>query len=295
MATRFWLDVSGDWNATANWSGATVPVSTDDVYILAGSQAINTNLGQSAVTLNSLHIGMGFLGTIGTSTTPLAISATTWEIGVPAPAGSAATGSSRIWIDFGINIFTGTVWNTSNNPLDIGTNPVDVKGSNAGNLLTVYAGYVGVGAKLATDSATILTGNYLGGSVTYGVAVGFTTVNVGTGAYFTCNGLTGSGGTITSAPGSTVTVNGSNKLTVVNVGGNVYAKNRGAANAISDTVTLFSTGKFDVSGNTSTGTFGVAGSFTWYKGGVVVTNSANPDHVTWSNLSRKNGGTLTLS
>ena len=60
----------GDWSDTANWSGATVPISTDDVTINQGNADIQTNLNQSAVTLASLTIGPGFSGSIGSTATP---------------------------------------------------------------------------------------------------------------------------------------------------------------------------------------------------------------------------------
>ena len=73
MATRTWLDVSGDWEATANWSDATVPVTDDDVVIGSGTQDITTNVDQNTVTLASLRIGDNYTGKIGTSSAPLKI------------------------------------------------------------------------------------------------------------------------------------------------------------------------------------------------------------------------------
>lgn len=69
MATRSWTDggTDGNWNSTANWSGATVPIAGDTVIIDTSSRSIQTNLDQSAVTLARLEIGSGFTGKIGTS------------------------------------------------------------------------------------------------------------------------------------------------------------------------------------------------------------------------------------
>ena len=76
MATRTWVGgTSSVWSLAANWSPATVPVATDDVYIVSGSVNI-TGLDQSTITLNSLTVGTQYSGTIGSSGTKLQINAT---------------------------------------------------------------------------------------------------------------------------------------------------------------------------------------------------------------------------
>ena len=79
MADRFWRGTAGDndWGNTNNWSatrfgatGAGVPASNDDVYVLDGPD-ITAGLAQSAVDLNSLTIA--FDGIIGTPSSSLAI------------------------------------------------------------------------------------------------------------------------------------------------------------------------------------------------------------------------------
>ena len=97
MALRYWRGsgsgpTGNDWSNTSNWSatptgatGASVPVSTDDVYLQAGG-TISAGLNQSAVTLASLNILPGWGGNaqdveIGDSSgNPLQISATTLVI-----------------------------------------------------------------------------------------------------------------------------------------------------------------------------------------------------------------------
>lgn len=84
MATRTWQDVDGNWTNTANWSGATVPISGDTVRILNGNKNINTNTDQSAVNITYLQVGPDFAGTIGTPTSPLKTgNATTILINTP--------------------------------------------------------------------------------------------------------------------------------------------------------------------------------------------------------------------
>lgn len=47
MATRTFLGTSADFNATANWSAATVPVDGDSFYIKDTAQSLSTNIDQS--------------------------------------------------------------------------------------------------------------------------------------------------------------------------------------------------------------------------------------------------------
>lgn len=54
-----------DWNTAANWSGAAVPVDSDNVYITQGSFSILYGLNQSAISVGNLSINEGFGGTVG--------------------------------------------------------------------------------------------------------------------------------------------------------------------------------------------------------------------------------------
>lgn len=98
MADKWHAGTNGDWNDTNNWSltkgGATgepKPANTNDVHLWVGAVSLDTNLDQSAVTLNSLtfHEGFGLPSgatapvagiTIGSASAPLKISATTVTI-----------------------------------------------------------------------------------------------------------------------------------------------------------------------------------------------------------------------
>lgn len=102
MASRYWVGSAGDgdWNNVNNWSasssgasGASVPVSTTDVYILDSLSDITGNLNQTSVNLNSLTISFG--GTIGTSVSSLVIGVSGTTI--------VSTTSSRISLSGGTN------------------------------------------------------------------------------------------------------------------------------------------------------------------------------------------------
>lgn len=291
MASRYWLDSSGDWNATANWSGATVPVTGDTVYILSGSQNIATNLNQSTVTLANLIIGMGFTGTIGTSSAYLQISSTLWSVGVPAQTGSP-TGSGRIKIDFGSAQFTGTIFNTSNSQTDANFEPVRILGSHASSKITVLAGLVGVGTTLATETATINQADVDGGKLQYGFGVTWVTVNVAAQATFFSQSGGGTSAVLTTAPSSTATVNGSTKIVTVNAGGTTNLNMRPGAGDVATTINLYATGTIDFTGNPATGTIGT---LNHYKGGTWNNSPAAPNHVTATALSKINGGSIVLS
>ena len=70
MATVFWEGVTSNWGTAGNWSGASVPVTGDDV-IFDGrvSQSVGgaaaTGMDQTGVDLNSLTIMPSYLGSIG--------------------------------------------------------------------------------------------------------------------------------------------------------------------------------------------------------------------------------------
>lgn len=71
MATRDWLDVDGDYNNVANWTGGAVPATNDVVRFLKGSRTISSNLNQATVAPDDVIIGPEFAGIIGSPTNPL--------------------------------------------------------------------------------------------------------------------------------------------------------------------------------------------------------------------------------
>lgn len=288
MANNVWLDVDGNWTNTANWSAGTVPASGDTVYILSGVQAIATNLNQSAVTLTNLIVGMGFTGTIGTASAALQIGATNWTIGQPTTGTSTGGGSGRIRIDFGSTAFNGTVLNTSSTSSDANLEPVRVTGTNAGNVLNVLGGLVGVATTSPTLTSTLATINAVLGTLNLGFGVAWTTANVSSGAKL--NTQTG-GTTLTTSSGAIATIGGSAKVTTVNCGGTVNLNQRPGAGNIVDTLNIYETGTCDFSGNPGSGTIGT---LNLYPGGTRKTSLAVPNHVTAATLNLVNGSSLSL-
>lgn len=65
MATRTWVGTDagneGNWNTAANWSEGSVPVVSDDVYFVSGSQDVTTG-PTSPVNLSSINVGSQYSG-----------------------------------------------------------------------------------------------------------------------------------------------------------------------------------------------------------------------------------------
>lgn len=290
MATNYWLDVDGNWTNTANWSLAAVPVAADDVYILAGSKAIITNLNQSAVTLASLTIGQGFTGTIGTASAYLQISATAWTIGRPTTDGSTPTGSSRIKINFGSVQFTGTVLATSASTSDSGYEAVRILGTHASNKLYVLgSSLIGVGTTTPAETSTIseLDVNGATAVVNYGVGVTWTTANVAGGG--TLNTNTG-GTTLAVDAASTANTYGSAAITNVNNSGTARLNHRTTTSVA--TLNAYPGSTTDFSGNPAST---IVTTLNFYPGAAVTVNPANPGHITFTTRALQNCGTLTAS
>jgi hypothetical protein len=74
MATKYLVSGSTDFGASASWAtsrygagGTGLPTDDDEVFIVDGSQTVTTNLDAlAAVDLQSLTVGSGFTGSIGT-------------------------------------------------------------------------------------------------------------------------------------------------------------------------------------------------------------------------------------
>lgn len=85
MATRYWQDVSSDFESTSNWSAATVPVTGDSFHVLSGSTGILTTLDQSDQDFANITFGPEFVGPIGTATSPLKLGTLTGTITINSP------------------------------------------------------------------------------------------------------------------------------------------------------------------------------------------------------------------
>ena len=74
MATYLWTGTTdGDWKTGGNWSGGVVPGAGDTVIFNTGDQTIT---GTSITGVAEIKILEGFTGTFGSTSTPLAASAT---------------------------------------------------------------------------------------------------------------------------------------------------------------------------------------------------------------------------
>jgi hypothetical protein len=147
-----------DWSTAANWSTGSVPVNSDDVYLTNTSNAILYGLNQSGVSLNSINSDSTFTGTCGLPLSNpngyveyrpryLQVGFTTLNHGA-----GTGSGSGRVLLDGGTVQWTANVFSTGS-PADQGVPALVLKGTNAGNVLNVQQGTVGV----ATDAGDVST------------------------------------------------------------------------------------------------------------------------------------------
>lgn len=197
------------WDNASNWSGDTVPVSTDDVIVENSDIPILYGLDQNAVTLASLTVMASFTGATALIGLPrnnangyveyrdtyLKISATSAYLGL-----GAGDGSGRVKLDTGTNQTDLNVWKS-----DTGVEATDGipailwKGTHASNTATVNKGSVGI-AFFGGETATLTTLN-----------VGFTETqatdsDVTCGDGLTLTTLTVDGGTVELANDATTVV-----------------------------------------------------------------------------------------
>jgi hypothetical protein len=265
-----------DWTTAGNWTGAAVPVSTDDVWFENSTVDCTYGLGQSAVLLTSLNVAQSYTGNIGLPERNvggfaeylytdgyLAISATTTNIG----RGDGA-GSGRIKINFGSTATALNVFNTGSTA-ETGLESLLCKGSGA-NVITVYNGSVGFGvlAQLATETVSITTLRVFGGAVRTGHACTVTTLDQ-------TGGVVNSWFTVTTcAQNGGIHYHHFSTMTTVTIDGGVLYWN-----SISNptTVNAGSGGAVDFSGNTTAITVTTCN---LYAGGTIRDTHGR---VTWTN------------
>ena len=214
------------WDTADNWSGAAVPVNSDDVIIENSTVSILYGLAQSAVTLDSLTVRQNYTGTIGLPRTNspggyieyretyLELSATAVSIGQ-----GDGTGSGRIKLNTGSVQATINVYGTGS-ALESTLGAFLWKGTHASNVLNVNKGTVGV-AMFGGEAATILTlgvgytTNISGDAwLSCGSGTTLTTVNQSGGELFTASNMT----TVTQTDGEH-TVRGTATVTTYNLDG----------------------------------------------------------------------------
>lgn len=155
-----------DVNNANNWSGATVPVSTDDVVFDHSDIDALYNLGAlSAVTLASLTIDSTYTGRIGLpeinaeSTAPyveyraqfFAVGATTINIGQ-----GSGPGSGRIKLDQGAVQTALSIYQTAGGVDSSEIPAIQWKGTHVSNTVSVYRGEFGAAVYL-NETAVIAT------------------------------------------------------------------------------------------------------------------------------------------
>lgn len=79
-ANRYHLGGQTDWSNAASWhdgvyGASAVPVDTDSVYFLEGSDNVTSGMSQSGIDLALISESAGFSGSVGTAGTPLTLEA----------------------------------------------------------------------------------------------------------------------------------------------------------------------------------------------------------------------------
>jgi hypothetical protein len=178
-----------NWDVAGNWSGGSVPVSSDDVYIPPDSSDILYGLAQSAVALTSLTVALGVkIGLPRVSETGyveyraryLAIQTTTLTIGRGQTNGS---GSADQRIDLGDHTTTIQV-DATGNPESDAYPSLEIKGGGTNTLTaTILKGNVGMALEPSdTTKAVLVLGEHGAADAdcvfTYGSGLTVTTVTM---------------------------------------------------------------------------------------------------------------------
>lgn len=171
MANPYWINTdtaAGAYSTAGNWSGAAVPVATDNVRFTAQYTGIvTTGLNQSAVALTSFLVEDGYSGTIGSlSLGYLQIATSRFEF----------SGTGESWINLGATAVSPQIFKTASN--SAGKRGLYLKGTNI-TTLNIVGGSVGV-AMVHGDVSTITTVRVLGSGsdLILGAGVTLTTIDV---------------------------------------------------------------------------------------------------------------------
>jgi hypothetical protein len=280
LADKYYIGTDGSYSTAGNWSPSGVPVNSDVVYIDNNATSITTGLNQSAVTLTALNIGMGFTGSIGTSSAYLQIGATTCNIGLP--GASNVAGSALIKLDFGSVQTTVNVLNSATSGTS-GKEPILLIGTNASNVINVSKGTVGIARNTQIEVATFASVNV--GTVTEGSSG---VVNIGAGSTITSIRI--GSGKVTNFGAS---MSGTGKQVVITDSAGKYIAYGSAAhtsvdiragtvvyNSSGTITTLAVKGSIDFSADPRTKT---VTNCSLYKGGKILADNGYPLGVTFTN------------
>jgi hypothetical protein len=276
MAAKYWLDTAadGNWSTATNWSGGTVPVNSDDVYLENGSRDITLGLAQSAVALASLNIAQSWTGAVGSASAYLAIGATKARIGYHDNGTSQPAGSGRIKVDFGSSNVAVVIENTATTPTDTDLAPVRLLLNHSSATVEVRNGTVGIAATYETETSTVgevsVTGSAASLKMSDGVTI--TTLNTKAGNVVANGALPA-----LEQTGGTLTVNGSGAVgSAVVDGGTFIHRTTGATT----TLAIGRAGTADLSQDARAKT---VANCTMQAGATLLANTGNPASVTFTN------------
>lgn len=303
MSIFFWTATGGsaaDPTVGANWTSATgttgtAPGAGDDAYIvpIAGLTLapINFKDQSGGGTLNSINYASSLL--VGTTDTTSAnifgywkINATT--VNISTPDGTAASGGGRVKIWNPLAGATTLNVTQTGSSSDLYSQAVRYLCSNSGTVVNVTAGSVGIATNMPGETATIGTANVIGGSLTLGAGVTWTTANVTAGGTLNTNSA---GTTINNASGGNVNTAGAVLIGTVNNYGTAKLNHRIASGVMCTTVNAYN-GTTDFSGNAASSTVSTLNK---YAGAVIKRNAANPSHITFTASTTVLAGTETIS
>jgi hypothetical protein len=269
-----------DLNTLANYSTGAKPSAGDTMRVDARAKApILYGLNQIGTTLANLYIDASNSQLVGSAAVPWQVNATNVVIGES--QASSSTGARRINLDLGAVQTSVSVLAGATASYDNGLEPIRVKGANAGNILSVSSGLVGVATSLPADAANFPSVTVNGGQVNLSAGCStFTLVN--SGGSVNINGPSTS--VTTSKTGSTSFYGTAVATAVVAVGGVTYPASRPASGAAITTLTLAG-GIVDFTKDNRPTTVG-----SLVLGGGAVKQSS-PSQVTFSSLSSPFSGT----
>ena len=216
------------WNTTTNWSPNGTPGANDTIIIdnrltrnITGSPSGSPQLTRIAQYLNAAY-------KFGTPASPIAVGATTVDVGLPSPDGSTATGG-EFHISVGTNSCTLNVYNTPTQGT-AGQEPCTIKTGTPGtsnSLYTYGSAIVGVASGSAGDTATISTiVAQVNSRINFGVGNTVTWTNIQVCDAATVYTQGGSSGTVTLFGGSVVSEGTSLIATATIYGGTFFANHR---------------------------------------------------------------------
>lgn len=301
------------WDVAGNWSGAAVPIATNDVIIADTSTNICWGLAQGTIALNSLTILKTYTGKIGLDYTKFAtsadgdttvstefeyreqhltIEATTVDIGQHFGQGSPL-GSGRINLDLDSGTAaTVTIHDTASNPSETGRGAVRLLSNNSSTNIFIRSapGGVAIANELPGETSTV-------GKVSVNDATTGSRVVLGDGVTITTWAQRGGTNTIQAAATiTTVTVDGGvlntegdYTITTMTVNGGTVNASHKKTSGVAITTLNLNTGTVETRGS------GQARTYTTVNMKAGGTLKANAADLTITTLNEPTTGEYTLS